>query len=237
MSSKYPPSGFTYLKDIDPTIIQEIRYRTYHNFIGKPIIGYYSGECILTIEAAEALSNIQKELFKENLSLKVYDCYRPQKSVQQFYDWSLNNSDILMKDEFYSDLDKSVLFDLGYIAKNSSHCRGSTMDLTIVELPPKKEPEYHPGDKLIPCTEKYGKRFLDNSIDMGTGFDCFNTLANTEDPRIQGIQKINREKLKKIMEKYGFKNLSTEWWHYTLINEPFPKTSFDFDILPSLIKE
>lgn len=228
----YPPPEFVYLRDVEPSILQEIRYSGFHNFVGKPINGYYASECLLTIPAAEGLARVQKELLKENLSLKVYDCYRPQKAVDQFFQWSLNDSDTLMKEEFYSDLDKSVLFDLGYIAKKSGHCRGSTVDLTIVELPPKKQPSYNPGEQLTPCMAPLGKRFLDNSIDMGTGFDCFNTLANTDDPRIQGIPKANRQKLKSLMEKNNFKNLDVEWWHYTLNNEPFPYTSFDFDILP-----
>ena len=197
----YPPPGFTYLRDVDRSILQEIRYSSFHNFVGKPINGYFAGECLLTIPTAQGLVQVQKELLKENLSLKIYDCYRPQKAVDQFYQWSLNDSDTLMKEEFYSDLDKSVLFDLGYIAKKSGHCRGSTMDLTIVELPPKKQPSYYPGEQLAPCIDPLGKRFLDNSIDMGTGFDCFNTLANTEDPHIQGIPKENRQKLKSLMEK------------------------------------
>lgn len=226
------PQGFIYLREVDPSIVQEMRYSTFHNFVGHPISGYLADECILTIPAAMALRNVQKELSSEGFSLKVYDCYRPMKAVTEFYNWSQDISQQQMKEEFYSDLDKKDLFDLGYIAKSSGHCRGSTMDLTIVPLPLQKEPEYHVGDQLEPCYAPYGVRFPDRSIDMGTGFDCFNTLANTDDPRIIGIEKDNRQFLKSLMTKFGFKNLDLEWWHYTLINEPFPDTYFDFDILP-----
>jgi len=225
------PTEFTYLRQIDPTIIQEIRYYTFHNFVGHPIRGYYANECILTIKAAKALSNVQKQLLQKGFTLKVYDCYRPQKAVDEFYEWSQNHTDQKMKKEFYSDLEKDKLFDLGYIAEKSGHCRGSTVDLTIVQLPPGKQKPYKPGDLLKPCFAPHGERFLDNSIDMGTGFDCFNTLANTDDPRIKGKPKENRAFLKKLMKSNGFVNLHLEWWHYTLSNEPFPETSFDFDIL------
>lgn len=226
------PEDFTYLKKVDPTIIQEIRYSTNHNFIGRPINGYLANECILTVPAAKALSMVQKEFQKLGYSLKIYDCYRPTKAVEDFYIWSQNKSQQEMKEEFYSELEKDKLFDLGYIAKKSGHSRGSTVDLTLVSLPPKEQPNYKSGDPLKPCYETYGKRFPDNSINMGTGFDCFHSLSHTNDPRIVGEAKENRQLLKGMMEKYGFQNYYKEWWHYSFINEPFPDTYFNFDILP-----
>lgn len=226
------PSGFTYLRKVDESIIQEMRYYTFHNFKGQPIRGYYANECILTIEAANALSKVQNELLSQGFTLKVYDCYRPQKAVDDFYNWSQDFSDQRMKKEFYSDLEKDTLFELGYIAKKSGHCRGSTVDLTIVQLPPAPQQIYVPGMPLDPCFAPYEERFRDNSIDMGTGFDCFNTFANTDDPRIIGIPKKNRAFLKELMESQNFRNLDLEWWHFTLNNEPFKDQYFDFDIVP-----
>lgn len=231
--SKYNlPEGFTYLKDVDKSIVQEMRYHSFHNFIGHPINGYLANECILTIPAANALRKVQDELVPLGFCLKVYDCYRPKKAVNEFYAWSQKFSQQDMKEEFYSDMNKADLFDLGYIAKSSGHCRGSTIDLTIVPLPLQKEPSYNVGDPLKSCYDSYDNRFPDQSIDMGTGFDCFNTLANTDDARITGIRKENRDFLRNSMAKQGFQNYKLEWWHFTLKNELFPETYFDFDILP-----
>jgi D-alanyl-D-alanine dipeptidase len=225
------PEGFVHLSDVDNSIIQEIRYYTLHNFVGGPMMGYDRPECILTTQAAAQLSKVQQGLLKMNppFSLKVYDCYRPQMAVDQFVLWS-SNPDFLMKDEFYPTLNKSELFPEGYIARNSSHSRGSTMDLTIVPYPPPQEEQYVRGMPLFPCISPVGTRFGDNSIDMGTGFDCFHPLAHTENPQVIGIQRKNREFLKSVMEAQGFVNYAGEWWHYTLHNEPFPTTFFNFVI-------
>jgi D-alanyl-D-alanine dipeptidase len=216
------PSDLVALKDIDPTIVQDIRYATIHNFIGRPIKGYSSPHCLLTRDAAVALSKVQSELKAKSLSLKVYDCYRPQRAVDDFVAWAKDLSDVKMKKEFYPKVDKSKLFKDGYIAEKSGHSRGSTVDLTIVPLPPPSEAVYKEGQKLKPCTFVQGSRFADGSVDMGTGYDCFDPLAHTENPSISATQKWNRHLLKSTMEKYGFKNLDEEWWHFTLKNEPFP---------------
>jgi D-alanyl-D-alanine dipeptidase len=164
------------------------------------------------------------------MSLKIYDCYRPQRAVDHFVRWAKDIGDMRMKAEFYPDVDKKVLFKDGYIAEKSGHSRGSTVDLTIVRLPVPKQAEYTPGQPLKDCRLPEGKRFKDNGIDMGSGFDCFDPLSHTANPKAGSEQQKNRLLLKSIMEKNGFKNYENEWWHYTLKDEPFPKRYFDFPI-------
>jgi len=224
------PPDFVYLEDVDPTIVQDIRYYTHHNFMGRPATGYLAPKCILTAQAAKALSLVQQELLNLSYSLKVYDCYRPVMAVEDFVAWSRNFTDTLMKEEFYPEFNKSQLFPLGYIAYNSSHSRGSTADLTIIPNPSPPEENYTIGMPLVPCYAPYGKRFNDNTIDMGTGFDCFSTLANTNSPGIGLLQLANRHFLQSLMDRFNFVNLPLEWWHYTLADEPFPDTYFNFTI-------
>jgi len=223
-------SGFTYLDEVDPSIIQEMRYLGNHNFIGRPILGYYVPRCILTVEAAEALAKVQAELKQYSMSLKVYDCYRPQKAVDSFVAWAKDLNDTKTRKEFYPKVDKTNLFKDGYIAEKSGHSRGSTMDLTIVPLPIPKQTEYRGGEPLFECYLPVDKRFKDNTLDFGTGFDCFDPFAHTANQEVGSLQKRNRLMLKSMMEKNGFKNLAEEWWHYTLRNEPYPDRYFDFDV-------
>ncbi|WP_155054511.1 M15 family metallopeptidase [Streptomyces blattellae] len=224
------PSDFVALRTVDPTIIQEMRYLTPHNFVGEPIDGYEQPVCILTRPAAEALHQAQQSLLSLGYSLKVYDCYRPQRAVDHFVRWAEDLDDQAMKGEFYPNVDKTRLFADGYIAEKSGHSRGSTVDLTIVPLPAKPTRPYRPGEPLVPCYAPQDERFPDNSVDMGTGFDCFDTLAHTLDPRIQGEQRTNRLLLKGTLEDLGFVNLAEEWWHFTYKPEPFPDTYFDFPV-------
>ncbi|AOW93811.1 D-alanyl-D-alanine dipeptidase [Rhodococcus sp. WMMA185] len=224
------PTDFVSLHDFDPTILQEIRYYTPHNFTGSPVDGYRQPMCILTREAAEALERAQQEFLTQGYSLKVYDCYRPQRAVDNFVAWAEDLSDQRMKAEFYPRVDKANLFRDGYIDERSGHSRGSTADMTLVKLPAESTRPYVPGEPLTDCAAPREERFPDNSIDMGTGFDCFDTLAHTLDPRIQGEQLNNRLLLKDGLEKQGFVNLPVEWWHFTYQPEPFPDTYFDFPI-------
>ncbi|MFE7960164.1 MULTISPECIES: M15 family metallopeptidase [unclassified Streptomyces] len=224
------PADFVALRAVDPTILQEIRYFTPHNFVGERIDGYEQPMCILTRPAAEALHTAQQRLLREGYSLKVYDCYRPQRAVDHFVRWAKDLDDQRMKAEFYPDVDKTRLFADGYIAEKSGHSRGSTMDLTIVRLPARPTHPYVPGQPLVPCYAPKKDRFPDNSLDMGTGFDCFDTLSHTLDPRIQGEQRANRLLLKSTLERLGFVNLAEEWWHYTYKPEPYPDTYFDFPV-------
>ncbi len=222
--------AFVSLQDADPSIIVEARYYSNYNFVGQRIRGYNAPKCIITRQAAEALASVQTELKAFSLSLKVYDCYRPQRAVDDFVEWAKDLSDTRMKKDFYPTVAKRDLFRKGYIAKKSSHSRGSTVDLTIVPLPLPEQPNYEARNGLVECHLDYEKRFKDKSLDMGTAYDCFHPLSHTLNPEIGRIQKINRLLLKLIMEKYGFTNLPEEWWHYTLRGEPFPNRFFDFEI-------
>ena len=227
-ASQALPADFVYLNSIDPSIIQEMRYAGYHNFLGRPIKGYHASTCILTRQAALALSRVQTELKKSGLSLKVYDCYRPQTAVNDFVASHMDLSDQRMKAEFYPRVSKKDFFTLGYVAEKSGHSRGSTIGLTIVPVPTPRQTAYHRGQKLYDCTLPYGKRFQDNSIEMGTGFDCFDVKAHADNRDISQVAYHNRSVLTVAMEGQGFVPYHYEWWHFTLKKEPFPNTYFDF---------
>jgi zinc D-Ala-D-Ala dipeptidase len=222
------PSGFVDVQKVIPSIILDIRYFSPHNFVGEKVDGYNAPKCYLTEKAAVELSNIQEELKVFSLSLKVYDCYRPQRAVNHFVRWAKEIDNIKTKKEFYSTVDKNNLFKDGYIASKSSHSKGSTIDLTLVPLPVPEQEAYNPGQPLQACFMPVNKRFKDNSIDMGTGFDCFHELSHPGNNQVRLQQRINRMLLKTLMEKHGFKNYDKEWWHFTLKNEPFPNTYYDF---------
>ncbi len=224
------PEAFVALGEVDPTILHDIRYTTQHNFVGRRIHAYRDPICVLTRPAAEALAEAQAAALDLGHTLKVYDCYRPQTAVDDFVGWAKRLRDDRMKDEFYPDVAKSDLFADGYIASQSGHSRGSTVDLTLVRLPAAEQPRWRPREELVPCYAPYGERFPDNTVDMGTGFDCFDPLSTTLDPRITGEAKANRLLLKDILEEAGFSNYPAEWWHYTLDPEPFPDTYFDFPV-------
>jgi len=223
------PEGFVEIREVIPDIILDLRYLTIHNFLGVPVDGYKAEKCYITKAAADSLAKVQFELRKFSLSLKIYDTYRPQQAVNHFVRWAKVLSDTLTKKEFYPTIDKSRLFVDGFIAEKSGHSRGSTVDLTIVPIPLPYQPEFEIVNQCE-CFKSTEQRFKDNSIDMGTGFDCFNSLSQTENIELTPQQRANRLLLKSLMDKYGFKNLAEEWWHFTLRNEPFPKTYFDFVI-------
>lgn len=223
------PAGFVEIREVIPDIILDLRYCTNHNFLGVPVEGYKAEKCYLTKAAADSLAKIQAELKKFNLSLKIYDAYRPQRAVDHFVKWAKNFADTITKKEFYPTVDKSRLFADGYIAQKSGHSRGSTVDLTIVPIPLPHQPEFDINNQCG-CYESADKRFKDNSIDMGTGFDCFSEFSHTLNFNLSPQQRANRLLLKSLMDKYGFKNLAEEWWHFTLRNEPFPNTYFNFEI-------
>ncbi|MBT3742419.1 MAG: M15 family metallopeptidase [Polaribacter sp.] len=200
------PNGFVYLSNIDITIKAELRYLGNHNFIGKTIDGYYDNCVIVTKETANALHKVQTILEKKGLSLKIFDAYRPQQSVNHFGKWARVLSDTLMKTEYYPKVPKSELFKRGYIASKSGHSRGSTIDLTIVNLTTGKE------------------------LDMGSPYDFFGIESHPFHKNINEHQQKNRLYLRKIMLENNFKPYENEWWHFTLKNEPFPKTYFNFPI-------
>ncbi|MCI2229540.1 M15 family metallopeptidase [Polaribacter sp. MSW13] len=205
-SAQKLPKGFVYLSDIEASIKSELRYHTKNNFIGKPITGYKNHCVITTLQTANALKKIQQILLKKNLSLKVFDAYRPQQAVNHFVKWVRVLEDTLMKKTYYPKTPKSVLFKRGYIASKSGHTRGSTVDLTIVNLKTNKE------------------------IDMGSPYDFFGEESHSFYNKISKLQKRNRLYLRKIMLENGFKPYNNEWWHFTLKNEPFSKTYFNFPV-------
>ena len=195
--------GFVYLNDTDDTIIVDLKYYSTQNFTGQFVEGYLSNTAILTKESALALSNAQDDFNKLGYSLILYDAYRPQRSVDFFVQWSKNPYDTINKRIYYPDIKKSELFELGYIASKSGHSRGSTVDVSLIEI----------------STNKV--------LDMGTIFDYFGIESHTFFNDISDKQKSNRLILYEIMSNNGFKNYSKEWWHFTLKNEPYQKY-FDF---------
>lgn len=202
----YPPKEFQYVHKAIPDVAYDIRYAGNHNFIGEPIEGYVNPVALLTSEAAAALKKVQEELKTRGYQLKVFDAYRPQQAVNHFIKWAKDTAATRMKTEFYPEVDKKNLFKLDYIASRSGHTRGSTVDLTVIETVSGKE------------------------LDMGSPYDFFGEISHHGAPGITPEQERNRSLLKNAMEKHGFRPLATEWWHYTLKNEPYPDTYFDFPV-------
>jgi D-alanyl-D-alanine dipeptidase len=227
------PKGFVYLRELDPTILQDIRYAGSHNFVGRPIRGYLAAECILSVPAANALEMVQRSLARKKLSLIVWDCYRPKRAVDDFLQWSKDPAHSEMKAEFYPRTDKEKLFALGYLAKRSAHSRGSTVDLGIVPTASSFAPPPDPSQPLKACTSPKGERFEDGTIDFGTGYDCLDALANTSNVRVGEKALHNRQTLKSYMKAAGFRSYAREWWHFELINEPFHRDGFDFEVSAS----
>jgi zinc D-Ala-D-Ala dipeptidase len=225
------PNRFVYLRDVDATILQDMRYATANNFVGHVLPGYEAPECVLVRKAAEELKAVQTELKEKGLSLKVYDCYRPARAVKAFVDWAKHPDDPRTKALYYPSLDKRALFP-GYIATRSSHSRGATMDLTLVPLSAPPSTSAAQGNVAAPCTALQEDRTPDASVDMGTSFDCFDVRAHTLITGLTEEQRKNRDLLLDAMRRHGFKNYDKEWWHFTLENEPYPDTIFDFPIEP-----
>lgn len=224
------PDGFVRLSAVAPQIEQDIRYYGNHNFVGRPIAGYDAAECILTEQAAGALVAVARDLESEGLGLKVYDCYRPARSVANFAAWASDLIDLDMRAEFYPRVDKTDLFELGYIAHRSGHSRGSTVDLAIKRLNQERPTSWKPGEKLADCTLPENGRFADGILDFGTGYDCFDVKAHHGAEGVEPKAAANRAKLAAVMESNGFKRYAEEWWHYTLVQEPFPDTYFEFPV-------
>jgi zinc D-Ala-D-Ala dipeptidase len=227
------PRGLVYLREIDPTIVQDIRYAGSHNFVGRPIRGYLAAECILSAAAANALATVQKMLVEKSLSLIVWDCYRPKRAVDDFLQWSRDPTHSEMKAEFYPRTNKEKLFDLGYLAKRSAHSRGSTVDLAMVPTAFSFVPPPNPLQSLKACTSPKGERFEDGTIDFGTGYDCMDVLANTSNSLAGRIARHNRQTLRTCMKAAGFRSYAREWWHFELVNEPFNRDGFDFEVSAS----
>ena len=226
------PNGFVYLRGVDPTIIQDIRYAGSHNFVGRPVRGYLAAECLLSEPAAKALAAVQKNLAEKKLSLIVWDCYRPKRAVADFLQWSKDPAHSEMKAEFYPNADKDKLFALGYLATRSAHSRGSTVDLGVVPATLSSAPQPDPATPLKACTSPKGERFEDGTIDFGTGYDCLDVLASTSNSGMGDAALRNRQMLKSAMQAAGFRPYRKEWWHFELIDEPF-HDGFDFEVTAS----
>lgn len=227
------PKGFVHLRDIDPTIVQDIRYAGSHNFVGRPIRGYLASECILSEPAAKALEAVQRKLAEKKLSLIVWDCYRPKRAVDDFLQWSKDPTHAEMKAEFYPNTDKEKLFALGYLATRSAHSRGSTVDLGVVPVTFSSASPSNPTQPLKACTSPKGERFEDGTIDFGTGYDCLDPMASTSNAGAGDTALRNRQMLKSTMLDAGFHPYAKEWWHFELIDEPFRGDGFDFEVSAS----
>ncbi|KXH79674.1 M15 family metallopeptidase [Chryseobacterium kwangjuense] len=199
-------SGFVYAQEKIPGLVLDLRYFGAHNFTGRTVAGYERPVLILSRKAVHALKKVQKDLRKKGLALKVFDAYRPQRAVSSFEAWARDANDTIAKAEFYPDVDKHDLFRLGYLAAKSGHTRGSTVDLTLIDIQTGKE------------------------LDMGSPFDLFGEISHQNTAKITELQKKNRQILRQAMLEHHFKDYHEEWWHFTLIDEPFPDTYFDFPV-------
>lgn len=222
------PDEFVDVLKMNPNIKVELRYFSEWNFMGRAIDGYRANKCFLAKEAAQSLAKVQEHLHGLGYSLLVFDCYRPQRSVAEFVKWVQDPRDLKMKKIFYPDEPKDKLVERGYIASKSGHSRGATVDLTVVKnQPTKNNGKLKYRENVIDCRkpksiEKTGQ------LNMGTAFDCFSELANTDSDKVSAEARGNRKILKEAMEKFGFVNYAKEWWHFTLKEEPFKERYFDF---------
>ena len=224
------PEDFVYLRDVDPTILQDMRYAGSDNFTGARVPGYDAPECVLLRPAAEALKAVQADLRPKGLTLKVYDCYRPTRAVAAFVAWAKEPDVPSAKMVHYPNLPKTALFP-DYIATRSGHSRGATVDLTLVPIAAGSQGSA-PAESAAPqsCTEPQEARAPDGSLAMGTSFDCFDVKANTETSGLSDEERTNRAALVEAMQAQGFQNYPMEWWHFTFQPEPYPDTYFDFPI-------
>ena len=203
---EYDNSDFVRVTDVIPDAILEIRYYSTYNFVGERIDGYELPIALMTREAADSLKAVNDELKANGYRIKIWDTYRPQRAVNHFIRWAENISDTAMKAVFYPMVDKALLFEQGYIYARSSHSRGSTVDLTLLDAASGKE------------------------LDMGSPFDWFGEESHPDYPCPLYRQSENRKILHNAMVRHGFEGIDSEWWHFTLRNEPYPDTYFDFPV-------
>ncbi len=199
-------SGFVYAERMIPGLVLDMKYVGDENFLGRPVVGYEAPTCLLTTQTVIALARAQQLLQEFGLGLKVFDCYRPKQAVADFVAWAKDLSDQKRKIEHYPNIDKTRLFELGYIAERSGHSRGSTIDLTLVDARDGKE------------------------VDMGGRYDLFDATSWPSDQTVSTQARANRMLLRNVMRDAGFNSLKEEWWHFTLRHEPHPETYFDFPV-------
>ena len=205
-------SGFVLLADFVPGIVQEIRYYSTYNFVGERVDGYEEPVALLTREAARALKAVANEVNVQGYRLKLFDAYRPANAVRHFVLWGIEDLDLRMKPYFYPDLEKQELFRQGYIASQSSHSRGSAVDLTLLDMRTGKE------------------------VDMGSPFDLFSEVSHPDSRAVTEAQYANRMFLQSAMVRNGFQPIDCEWWHFSLRDEPWPDTYFEFPVSSAYLK-
>ena len=206
MADTYRAADFVSVGEYIPDVLLDVRYYSTYNFVGARIDGYESPIVLLTRPAADALRLVNADMLSQGYRLVLYDGYRPQRAVDHFARWAEDLSADAMKPVFYPDVDKADLFEQGFIARRSGHSRGSTIDLTLLDAA------------------------TGQLVDMGGPFDFFGELSHPDCPGVTPVQHENRMLLRQAMLAHGFKPLSTEWWHFTLKDEPYPDTYFDFPV-------
>jgi D-alanyl-D-alanine dipeptidase len=222
------PAGFVYLRDVDATIIQDIRYASANNFVGRPLAGYGAAECVVKREVGLRLKSVQQELARQNLSLKMFDCYRPVRAVADMVAWSRDRKETAAGKRYNPAFRKIDLFRLGYVATHSQHSTGAALDLTLVDLAADNSARFDPAKSYSDCTAAAEARAPEGSVDMGTGYDCSDVKAHAAAASITPAQRRWRNVLRAAMARQGFVNYSKEWWHFSLPGAGGP--AYDFPI-------
>ncbi len=222
------PGEFAFLRDIDPTIIQDIRYAGANNFMGRPIAGYGAAECVVRRDVGLRLKAVQQELARQKLSLKMFDCYRPARAVADMVAWSKNGRETTAERRYNPAFPKADLFRLGYIATHSGHSTGAAIDLTLVDLTADNSGKFDPARAYADCTAPAAVRAPEGSVDMGTGYDCSDPKGHTAARSITPSQRRWRTRLVAAMAGQGFVNFAKEWWHFSPPGAGGP--AYDFPI-------
>jgi D-alanyl-D-alanine dipeptidase len=223
------PKDFVFLRDVEPSIMQDIRYAGHDNFLGRPVKGYDNAECILTRNAAAALRKAQNRV-QPKYSLKVFDCYRPARATMEFVAWTNDPNDEEAKEKYYSTINKRRLFAEGFIARRSRHNQGVAVDVTLIDQT-LGAPAWLGTNMSAPCFLAFSRRAAETNLDFGTAFDCFHEMSATRHPRVSNDAKRNRKTLLHAMESAGFRNYGKEWWHFELPTTP-AAAEYDFSIPP-----
>ena len=224
------PGGFVYLRDLDATIRQDIRYAGANNFVGRPLEGYGAAECVVKRDVGLRLKRVQAELGSQGLSLKVLDCYRPERAVHDMVVWAQNGQETPAERRYNPAFSKKDLFRLGYIAGHSGHSTGAAVDLTLVDLKADNSGAFDPNKAYADCTAPAAARPPEASVDMGTGYDCSDLKAHTAARSVTKDQRQWRNRLVAAMAGQGFVNYAKEWWHFSLPGAGGP--AYDFPISP-----
>jgi len=226
-----PPIEFVDVQHLAPSIQLEMRYASNDNFVGERIEGYEASVCYLAQPAAEALAALQQSVSADGFSLIMFDCYRPQRAVDHFVRWSLDLGQTT-KNDYYPRIDKSALFDQGYIAHRSGHTRGSTIDAGLIRRLEAGEgsPQRNQAVRPLVCQAHSEQSRARGHVDFGSDYDCFDELSHTNSTLVSEAARANRAYLVKKMSEFGFVNYEKEWWHFTFQPEQFPNTYFDFPI-------